>query len=548
LLAQNNEPVVNYGVLRALVVDDYPGMRSALKMTLSNFGVSKIDMAASASEVLFKVQHNRYNLIMCDFNLGDGRDGQQLLEELRHRGWISLDSVFVMVTAEAGYEKVVATAELAPDDYLIKPFSAELMRNRLDTILQRKLTFAKVYQHFDNHELEESIQACDEIAKNQPKYIVDALRFKGELLNAIGRFEEAESLYRQIIEMRAIPWARLGLARALHLLKKEDEAEEVLKDILEESTELVAAYDLLADVRLANKDPLGAQEALEMGVSISGKTVRRQQRLAEVACENGDLETAKEAYSNAIEKGRHSIFVGAEDYGRLCRVQVEQGDTNGALETLRKGKGVLQSNPEGQLVSAVVRGMVYAQSGNAAEANRAMDEASRLHKQGARTDENFMLDYAETCMATGRFDEADAVIRDVARNAHDSEALLAKAKSIYAQAGRGDLGDKLLKDATATVRTLNNEAVLLSKKGDFSAAMEKLRQAHSEAPHNPRILMNTVYVMLKHMEQDGMDHELLDEATEFLDEAERQAPGHARLATLRAQMKDVETKYGIRRR
>lgn len=422
------------------------------------------------------------------------------------------------------------------------------MRNRLDTILQRKLMFSKIYRHFESHELDESVAACDELIRTHPKYVVDALRFKGELLNAMGRFEEAEALYRQIIEMRAIPWARLGLARALHLLKKEDEAEEVLKDILEESTELVAAYDLLADVRLANKDALGAQEALEMGVAISAKTVRRQQRLGEVAFDNGDLETAKGAYTNAIEKGRHSVFVGAEDYGRLCRVQVEQGDTSGALETLRKGKGTLQASPEGQFVSAVVRGMAYAKEGNAAEANRAMDEAARLHRNGARTDERFMLDYAETCMNTGRHDEADAIIRDVARNAHDSEALLAKAKSIYAQAGRSDLGDQLLKDATATVRSLNNEAVLLSKKGDFSAAMEKLRQAHSEAPHNPRILMNTVYVMLKYLEQEGMDHDLLDEATELLLEADKQAPGHARLATLRAQMKDVETKYGIRRR
>jgi DNA-binding response OmpR family regulator len=138
--------MINYTALRALVVDDYPGMRSALKLTLSNFGVTKIQMAGSAAEAITRIQNNRFDFILCDFNLGDGRDGQQLLEELRHRGLISLETVFIMVTAESIYEKVAATAELAPDDYMIKPFSAEVLRNRLESILLRKLAFKEIYR------------------------------------------------------------------------------------------------------------------------------------------------------------------------------------------------------------------------------------------------------------------------------------------------------------------------------------------------------------------------------------------------------------------
>ena len=162
-VVKGNEQGIDYGVLRALVVDDYPGMRSALKMTLSNFGMTRIELAASASEVIFKVGNTHYDVILCDFNLGEGRDGQQLLEELRHRGLIHLDTVFIMVTAESVYEKVVATAELAPDDYLIKPFSAEVLRNRLDGILLRKRAFFSVYRHYEANELEAAMTACDEL-------------------------------------------------------------------------------------------------------------------------------------------------------------------------------------------------------------------------------------------------------------------------------------------------------------------------------------------------------------------------------------------------
>ena len=185
------------------------------------------------------------DFILCDFNLGDGRDGQQLLEELRHSNLISPETVFMMVTAESYYEKVVATAELAPDDYMIKPFSAEVLRSRLENVLLRKRAFHDVHQHLAAQNLEAAITACDEIISKRPKYMVDALRFKGELLVTLERFAEAKALYQQVIKMRAIPWARLGLARTLHMQEQHEAAEEELRDVLERAPEMVAAYDLL---------------------------------------------------------------------------------------------------------------------------------------------------------------------------------------------------------------------------------------------------------------------------------------------------------------
>ena len=545
---KGSDQAINYSELRALVVDDYPGMRNALRLTLSNFGVSKIDMASSAAEVLFKVANdNHYDLILCDFNLGEGRDGQQLLEELRYRGLISLDTVFIMVTAESIYEKVVATAELAPDDYMIKPFSAEVMRNRLDSILQRKLVFASVYRSFEAQRLEDAVAGCDELVRSQPKYLVDALRFKGEVLHSLGRFEEAEALYRQVIKMRPLPWARMGLAKALHQRKQEDEAEQILLELLEKTPEMVAAYDLLAEVRLARKDGAGAQAVLQQGVAISGKTVRRQQKLGTVAQENGDLDTARGAFTAVIEKGQHSVFVNHADFGNLCRVQVEQGDVNAAMDTLKKGKAVLQGSPEGQLVAAVVQGMAHTRAGRADLAQKALDEAVRLRGSGARADERLMLDMAGACLRHGRQEEADAIVSEVARNAHDSEIVLAKAKQLYEESGQAHTADKLLNEATAEVRKLANEGVILAHRSDFRGALEAMLKASRLAPFNPRILMNGIWVALKFLEQSGMKEALLDEVHRLLGEAERLAPGHPRIPGLKNQLKEVELRYGVRR-
>ena len=541
-----NEPI-DYSVLRALVVDDIPGIRSALRLTLSNLGVTKVQLVANAAEAIYQVKHKDYDFILCDYNLGDGRDGQQLLEELRHSNLISIETVFMMVTGESYYEKVVATAELAPDDYMIKPFSAELLQGRLEVILLRKRAFKKVYRHFFAHELEAAITACDEIIRDKPKYLVDALRFKGELLVTMGRAEEAEELYQQVIKMRAIPWARLGLARALHMQNKDEAAESELRDVLEKAPEMVAAYDLLSDVCLAKKDSAGAQAALQQGVAISGRTVRRQQKLGEVAHANGDLDTARTAFSDALEKGRYSIFITPSDIGNLCRVQLEQGDLSAAEDTLKKNKSALQSSAEGRLVSAVTQSMALTKAGKLEEAAKALDAAAELRAAGTRGDAQMMLDLAGACMASGRFEEADGIVTEVAKNAHDSEALLAKAKRIYEEAGRADAGSGVLSTATSEVRKLNNEGVVLAHRGDYKHAVDKLMTACSEAPYNPRIMMNAVWVILKYIDQVGMDDAMIEAARSHLAEAERQAPGHARISDLRLQLKEVEARFGVSR-
>src|SRR3569623_553805 len=141
--AADSDSFIDYGALRALVVDASPGMRNALRLTLSNFGITKIQMVANAAEAIFQIKNRSYDFILCDFNLGEGRDGQQLLEELRRGNLIALETV-----------------------YMIKPFSAELLCSRLTGILLRKRAFRDVYWHFQAQDLEASIAACDALIHN----------------------------------------------------------------------------------------------------------------------------------------------------------------------------------------------------------------------------------------------------------------------------------------------------------------------------------------------------------------------------------------------
>lgn len=280
---------IDYTNKRVLVVDDHPGMRSSIRATLGNFGVTKTDMASNAQDATRRIRQAEYDIIVSDYNLGDGRDGQQLLEELRLAKLIPMTTVFLMVTAERSFEKVMTAVEVAPDDYLIKPFTAELLHQRLNRIIQKKTSFAPIYQTMAAGKVENAIAQCERLIAEQPGYTIDAIRIKTELLGSIGQIEEAERLYEKIIALRPLPWARMGLAKSMFLRGKLDEAERMLTSLSEEAPDYLSAYDLLARIQGALDRPLDAQHTLQRAVDRSPNTLPRLKNLGEVALANGEL-------------------------------------------------------------------------------------------------------------------------------------------------------------------------------------------------------------------------------------------------------------------
>ena len=117
--------------LRVLIIDRHSSARNSLRTILSTLDITAIHNAGTTAEVMRQVKAYDFDIIFADYILEDGRDGQQLLEELRQKRLIPLSTVYIVITAERSYQNVVSVAELAPDDYLIKPITAEQLQGRL---------------------------------------------------------------------------------------------------------------------------------------------------------------------------------------------------------------------------------------------------------------------------------------------------------------------------------------------------------------------------------------------------------------------------------
>src|SRR6476659_2270247 len=119
-----------------------------------------------------------------------------------------LSTMFFMVTAEGDYGKVVSAAELAPTDYILKPFTADRLLERIARALERRKAFMPVYQLMEQGAQREAIAACLEGERDHPRYLIDFMRLRAELHMFLGEAAEAEPIYQRLVDAKAIAWAR----------------------------------------------------------------------------------------------------------------------------------------------------------------------------------------------------------------------------------------------------------------------------------------------------------------------------------------------------
>jgi len=115
--------VERYKRSRVLIIERSAEARGVLRAMMSDAGVEKIDMVISGQEAIDSLQKHKYHLVLYDYNLGKGKDGQQVLEEARFNKSLGQSTIFIMITAETSIGMVMGAPEYQPDSYLTKPYT-----------------------------------------------------------------------------------------------------------------------------------------------------------------------------------------------------------------------------------------------------------------------------------------------------------------------------------------------------------------------------------------------------------------------------------------
>jgi two-component system chemotaxis response regulator CheY len=123
----------NYSVL---VVDDFSTMRRIVSNLLREAGFGHVSEAEDGAEGLRKLQNGSFHFVVSDWNMPN-MTGLELLQAVRHSSSLK-DIPFLLVTAEARKENIVDAAKSGADGYIVKPFTAAVLSQKIEAILQRK--------------------------------------------------------------------------------------------------------------------------------------------------------------------------------------------------------------------------------------------------------------------------------------------------------------------------------------------------------------------------------------------------------------------------
>lgn len=526
-----------------LIIDDFPGMRSMLRNMLSSYNAEVITDAANGEDAIKLLAANDYDIILCDYNLGEGKDGQQVLEEAKERDLLPYSSIFIITTAESTAEMVMGAVEYTPDDYLSKPFSKEVLIARLKRLLAKKSSLKKISTAMQQRDYILANEYCDKQLAANPQNKLELQKIKTELCIRLQDYGAAESILKTILGERDIPWALLYLGQIQFHRGNYDEARFIFEDLVEDNPNYLVAHDWLANIYEKTGDAKKSQKILAKAVIKSPKSILRQKKLAQLAYNNEDYDESENAFKRVIRIGKHSCYRKSDDYSGLAKVYIQKGQNTEALKTLSNMRETFNhAAPDDQMKSLVNQVILYQELERNQESLDTLEEILAVfEKTPAVLSSNDAILMAEFCYKNSLNNEGDMLIKHAIRNNHSNHEVIDSIVERLAHIGFDkDAIANLLKSRDEVIE-INNRGVQMATAGELSESISLFVKAASAMPENVVINLNTAQSMIMFMQKHGAQEELLSQTKKYLDQVTFSGAASEKYTKLMASYRKLQT-------
>jgi len=549
--AQAAPGALDWGRFRYLVVEDSPTMRAWLRQAIVSMGGKSVTEAAGYNDAIYRLNNQEsFDIVLCDYilslekymTLSGGqralaKDGQHLLEECRHRKLLPSASVFIMVTGESLYEKVFAVAELAPDDYLLKPMKPTLLAERLTRAIFRKQALGDLIELFDGQEFEKCMEAARALRFPDSPYLLDCDRFVGDCLLKLGRNEEAIRHYEDLlIDHAGLAWAKMGLARARFHLDRYDESRDILESLVAENGEFAQAHDLLARVHEVKGSPEKSRALMKEVLARNPRAIHRHREVVRMALDMGDAQDAVTAYEGMFNHGAGSVSVGPSDFAGFGSLLLQNPDQD-HVQRLTQLISVLNDHylklntggdQAGYQVAELVAQFARAKlKGNGNEAARFYGQIGALAKDLPAVDNEMKLSLMEVAIAAGDEARATEIAREVLADYHGNESMTHRILGTLEQGGLGSEAEAMRMDTERAVADLNRKAVTLAKGGKPKEAMEEFMRL-ADTTRNLSITFNAALAIVHWLESAAPEEALSRKLAHYLEVIRNRDPVNPR--------------------
>ena len=319
---------------RALVVESNPTSRAVLVSMLREMGVGNVVSCSQAIDARRALENRVFDIVLCDYHFDRSEmSGQSLLDDLRRSQLLPYSTVFVMVTGEASYSHVAEVAEAALDSYLLKPHTAAALEQRLLTARHRKIVLREIFEALEAEDFETAAALCEQRFEQRGEFWLYAARIGAELYLRLNQHDHAKRLYEAVQTSKALPWAKLGVARAELEQGQLPQARRTLESLISEQPSYADAYDVMGRVQLEQGDMEAALETFRTAIKTTPQSITRLQKQGMLAFYTGENTEALEAFERCVRIGISSKMFDCQSLLLLALLQFDQRDTKAFART-----------------------------------------------------------------------------------------------------------------------------------------------------------------------------------------------------------------------
>ena len=332
---------------RALVIDANPTARSIQAAQLRDLGVGTIVQCGRVQDARRQLEAREYDIVLCEQDFHGGNySGQDLLNDLRRAQLLPFSTVFVMVTSEASYTAVAEAAESALDSYLLKPHTAHALAQRIQQSRQRKKILKDIFIAIDDGQFDLAAQLCVRRFEVKGAYWLYAARIGAELLLRLNKHDEARVLYEAVIATQALPWARLGVARAQIEAGSAPAGRRTLESLIADQPGFADAYDVMGRVQVDQGQFGEALNTYRTATQLTPGSITRLQRQGMLAFYLGENDEAKKALERATLMGISSKMFDFQSVVLLAVMRFTDRDSKGLQRCLDNMNHALEKAPK----------------------------------------------------------------------------------------------------------------------------------------------------------------------------------------------------------
>lgn len=530
--------------LKALIIDDMAQMRSVMREQLTSLGLKAIMQAASGEEAITALRKNTFDIVFADYNLGDGLNGQQVLERAKELGILPESTIWLMVTAESARQMVSVAAENAPDDYIIKPFTVSVLQARISKSLQKRHALHDFHDALARGEPREALAYASALAKSDSPFSFEGIKQMGRLMLTLGDYENAKSVYRGVLARRSdLPFARLGLAKALRANGEMALAQVAALELKEQYPDLIGAYDVLLGIY---EDTGEHEKAFEVARAASQvvPSAKRYSKVGRLALALGDVEAATKAFERASVRSAGPSLISLSDVALLLQSYLNSGELRRAQGLAADPRGQFKSNPAAEVLFNAVRAQCWRGLRQHHEANRSY-QACKLGMATVPLDEACKQVCLAAAIVMGDHQTMEQLTVELATNHHDDMGLIRLIKASASGTMMASRLDELVDSTCERMRASLAEIGQAQVRGDFESAVLLADKLLKRAPESTAVLSAKARVLVGGMTQPAAAISLYPIAAEFVRVLESRHAERRGVAALVAELRRAMSKVKV---